>query len=41
VRKWSEIAGFSRFRKLPIEDPVSGFSSAVVVVRLGSLLLIC
>ncbi len=25
VREWSEMAGFSRFRKLPIEDPVSGF----------------
>ena len=25
VREWSEVAGFSRFRKLPIEDPVSGF----------------
>jgi 2-polyprenyl-3-methyl-5-hydroxy-6-metoxy-1,4-benzoquinol methylase len=25
VREWSEMAGFGRFRKLPIEDPVSGF----------------
>ena len=25
VREWSRVAGFSRFRKLPIEDPVSGF----------------
>ena len=25
VREWSEMAGFRRFRTLPIEDPVSAF----------------